>query len=448
MVDFRFSKDMTAIIGTGVTGLSVARFLKKINRPFMFFDTREAPPNQLKIEKEFPLVPCQYGCWGELLFACGEIILSPGVSRKLPGIIKAESMGVPILGDVQLFLAFASAPVIAITGSNAKSTVTTWVGEMACTANIKAAVGGNLGVPVFDLLDDDVALYVLELSSFQLELIDRLNANVACILNISEDHLDRYADMSEYCKTKQRIYKSAKTIVFNSSDSLTAPIESSSSTKIAFGGAPEAGVMSTLKKGEGLWLADGSDALMPVSDLKVLGKHNIDNALAALAIGKAFGLPMDAMLASIKTFKGLPHRCQWVGECNGVSFFNDSKGTNVGATIAAVKGLDRRPHKLILIMGGESKGADFNSLSLIVEDVVKAVILIGRDGPLIAKALSGVVKIYFSDAMNDAVYQAFSIAAPNDAVVLSPACASFDMFKSYQHRGDEFCRAVKEVCHG
>lgn len=448
MADFKFSKGMTAIIGTGVTGLSVARFLKKLNRPFMFFDTREAPPNQLKIEKEFPAVSCQYGHWGEFLCTCGEIILSPGVSRKQPEIIKAESVGVAVLGDVQLFLAFADAPIIAITGSNAKSTVTTWVGEMACAANIDAAVGGNLGVPVFDLLDDHVALYVLELSSFQLELIDQLNANVACILNISEDHLDRYANMSEYCKIKQRIYTSAKAVVFNNNDSLTAPAEVSSAAKITFGGAPRVGDMATLKKGGVLWLADGSEALMPVSELKISGRHNIDNALAALAIGKAFGLPMEAMLASINTFEGLPHRCQWVGECNGVSFFNDSKGTNVGATVAAVKGLDRRPHKLILIMGGEGKGADFNSLRLIVENVVKAVILIGRDGPLIAKALSGVVKLYFSDAMNDAVCQAFSIAVPNDAVVLSPACASFDMFESYQHRGDEFCRAVKEVCHG
>lgn len=440
---------ITAIIGTGVTGLSVARFLQSLGQVFVFFDTRETPPNGSDIKCEFPHVECQFGAWNEtLLHAAGEIIMSPGISRTMPAIVKAEAAGVAVLGDVELFLRFAKAPIVAITGSNAKSTVTTWVGEMAHAAGIKVAVGGNLGTPVLALLNENVGMYILELSSFQLELIDTLGANVACILNLSEDHLDRYQTMAKYSAVKQRIYSQAKIIVTNNNDALTMPTQNSAAEEYSFGSKAGLNCMSTLQKDGDLWLADNLQPLIPVRALKVAGKHNIDNALAAYAIGKAAGLPQSAMLAALGSFTGLPHRCQWVAEHAEVSFYNDSKGTNVGATIAAVQGLDRRPHKLILIMGGEGKGANFKALRSAVSDIVGTVVLMGRDAPLIEQALIGSVKIHFAAAMNDAVYQAFAAASKGDAVLLSPACASFDMFDGYQDRGNAFCRAVQEVCCG
>lgn len=426
--------------------MSVARFLHAAGRPFIIFDTRENPPNEEAVRTEFPAIHCEFGQWDEaLLHSASEIIVSPGVSKDLPALQRAQQAGAEICGDVDLFTRYARAPIIAITGSNAKSTVTTLVGEMASRAGKKVAVGGNLGVPVLDLLADEVELYVLELSSFQLETTAKLGAQVASILNVSADHLDRYANMPAYHAAKQRIYYGAQHIVANRHDPLTQPPLARGAGLTLFGGRAEFRCMGIIEHQGEDWLADELRPLLPVSALKMAGKHNTENALAALAIGKAAGLPMDAMLEALQDFTGLAHRCQWVANCQGVDYYNDSKGTNVGATLAAIDGLERNPAKLVVILGGEGKGADFTALRSAVQTAVKAVVLIGRDADLIDNALNNVVTVHRAHSLPDAVALAARLAAPGDAVLLSPACASFDMFSGYVERGDVFCRAVEEV---
>jgi UDP-N-acetylmuramoylalanine--D-glutamate ligase len=435
-----------AIIGTGITGLSVARFCVRENLPFALFDTRLQPPALAQVQAEFPNVAIELGpLSSESLLLADEIIISPGIAQTDPAIDAAKAAGIPVVGDIELFVRYAHAPIIAITGSNAKSTVTTLVGEMARAAGINVAVGGNLGTAALDLLDDKIALYVMELSSFQLETVTRLGAKVATILNVSADHLDRYTDMRAYHAAKLRVYFGAQQVVFNRLDALTQPPIAQGSKPISFGGAAEFNHFGVLEHHGEQWLAWQFEPLLAASELAIRGKHNIDNALAALALGHAAGLPLSAMVAALKKFRGLPHRCQWIATKNGVDFFNDSKGTNVGATIAAIQGLERTPALLILIAGGEGKGADFNQLTPVVKGRVRAAVLIGRDAPLIEQALSTVAQVISASTMQDAVAKAYATAHDGDAVLLSPACASFDMFKNYEDRGARFCQAVEEL---
>lgn len=435
-----------AIIGTGITGLSVARFCARMREPFILFDTRLQPPALASIQQEFPNCVLELGPLNvDSLLLADEIIVSPGVAITEPAIATAKAAGISVIGDIELFVRNAKAPIVAITGSNAKSTVTTLVGEMAVAAGIKVAVGGNLGTPALDLLRDDIELYVMELSSFQLETVSRLGAKVATILNISADHLDRYSDMRAYHAAKLRIYYAAEQIVFNRKDILTQPPLAQGAKPITFGGPAEFNHFGVLEENGETWLAWQFQPLLNASELIIRGKHNIDNALAALALGHAAGIPMAAMLAALKKFRGLPHRCEWVNAIHGVDFFNDSKGTNVGATVAAIHGLARAPAQLVLIAGGEGKGAEFNELAAAVSGHVRAVVLIGRDAPLIAEALAGITSLLHAQSMKEAVDLAYRSAQTGDAVLLSPACASFDMFKNYLDRGEQFCAAVKEL---
>lgn len=435
-----------AIIGTGVTGLSVARFLARQGQAFVLLDTRAQPPNLAQIKKEFPQVLVETGeLKTETLLLADEIIASPGVAVATPAIAEARAAGIPVVGDIELFVRYARAPIVAITGSNAKSTVTTLVGEMAAQSGLKVAVGGNLGTPALDLLHDDIELYVMELSSFQLETVTKLNAKVATILNISADHLDRYPNMQAYHAAKLRVYFGAQNIVVNRNDVLTHPPLASGVKPITFGGGAEFNNFGIIQEQGEDFLAWQFQPLMPTRQLKIRGKHNVDNALAALALGHAAGLPLPAMLETLKRFSGLPHRCEWVAAIKGVEFFNDSKGTNIGATVAAIKGLARPPAKLVLIAGGDGKGADFTELAPAIDDQVRAAVLIGRDAPQIAAAIEGKCKVTFATSMMDAVSKAYEQAHAGDAVLLSPACASFDMFKNYVDRGQQFCAAVREL---
>jgi UDP-N-acetylmuramoylalanine--D-glutamate ligase len=435
-----------AIIGTGITGLSVARFLAAQGQAFVLLDTRSNPPNLEQIQLEFPGVTI---VCGELdlhtLLACDEIIISPGVAVATPAIEQAKAAGVPVVGDIELFVRAAKAPIVAITGSNAKSTVTTLVGEMAKTAGINVAVGGNLGTPALELLNDAVELYVMELSSFQLETVSRLNAKVATILNISADHLDRYENMRAYILAKLRVYFGAENIVVNRKDVLTHPPMAAGIKPIYFGGNADFGSFGLITNEGTEFLAKNLTPLIATSELKIRGRHNVDNALAALALGDAAGIPMDAMLSTLKIFRGLRHRCEFVMEKDAVEFYNDSKGTNIGATLAAIQGLARDPQQLIVILGGEGKGQDFTELAPALRAINSRVVIIGRDGPIIAEAIGDAAKIVFANNMQDAVNKSFAIANPGDAVLLSPACASFDMFKNYEDRGEKFCLAVKEL---
>lgn len=436
-----------AIIGTGITGLSVARFLVAQQQAFVLLDTRTSPPNLEQVKREFPGVSIECGELNlQTLLACDEIIVSPGVAVATPALEQAKAAGIPVVGDIEIFVRYAKAPIVAITGSNAKSTVTTLVGEMAKTAGINVAIGGNLGTPALELLNDAIELYVMELSSFQLETVTKLNAKVATILNISADHLDRYENMRAYILAKLRVYFGAEQIVVNRNDLLTHPPLAAGVKPTFFGGKADFGGFGVMSRDGVEFLAKNLTPLMAAAELKIRGRHNIDNALSALALGDAAGIPMNAMLATLKTFSGLRHRCEFVAEKNGVEFYNDSKGTNIGATLAAIFGLARDPQQLIVILGGEGKGQDFTELTSALRAINSRVVLIGRDAPLIEQAINNAAPIVHAESMVDAIHNAFSLAHSGDAILLSPACASFDMFKNYEERGEIFCRAVRELC--
>ncbi|OYW96298.1 MAG: UDP-N-acetylmuramoyl-L-alanine--D-glutamate ligase, partial [Pseudomonadales bacterium 32-61-5] len=341
----------------------------------------------------------------------------------------------------------ARAPIIAITGSNAKSTVTTLVGEMAQAAGRKVAVGGNLGTPALDLLNDDVELYVLELSSFQLETTAQLNAEVATCLNVSEDHMDRYAGLPAYHQAKHRIFRGARQVVINRDDRLSRPLLGDDVPVWSFGlGKPDFKGFGLVEESGETHLAFQFEALMPARELRMRGAHNQSNALAALALGHAAGLPFEPMLDTLRRFGGLPHRCQWVGEHGGVNYYDDSKATNVGAALAAIGGLGADiGGKLVLIAGGDGKGADFSALHAPVARYCREVILLGRDAGLLANALDGAAPVHRVQSLEQAVQRAALSAQPGDAVLLSPACASLDMFKNFEERGLLFAAAVEAL---
>ncbi len=441
------SDQFRVIIGVGQTGISVARYLKKRGLAFAACDTREKGAAVDNFTREFPEVSFHKGGLDSaLLNRASEIILSPGVAKDQPEIQNAVAGGAKLLGDIDLFAREITAPVIAITGSNGKSTVTTLVGEMALSAGRRVAVGGNIGVPVLDLLNEEVDLYVLELSSFQLETMSELKPFAATVLNMSADHLDRYEGMQGYHQAKHRIYRGCKIAVFNREDPLSRPLVARDVVTLSFGlGTPDLGQYGLLMKGGEYWLARGSEALLPVAEMKIRGRHNQANALAALALGEAVGLDIPSMLNSLREFAGLEHRCEWVRDCNGVGWFNDSKGTNVGATLAAIDGLGATltdTQKIVLIAGGQGKQQSFTELAGSVGCYVRQLVLIGEAADQINSEVGfdSTVKV---DSLEAAVEQAKNIAQPGDLVLLSPACASFDMFTSYVARGKCFQKLVK-----
>ncbi|WP_439136255.1 UDP-N-acetylmuramoyl-L-alanine--D-glutamate ligase [Pseudomaricurvus sp.] len=447
MVNLIAQSNVTVLVGMGMTGQSAARYLTSVGRPFVWVDTREAPPALDSVRAQFPEANIELGELREdTLLAAAEIIVSPGVPLSNPVLVKAETEGIPMLGDIELFLREVKAPVIAITGSNAKSTVTTLVGEMAQNAGKQVLIGGNIGVPVLDLLQQPAAeLYVLELSSFQLESIKQLNAEVATVLNVSEDHMDRYDSFAQYYIAKQRVYFGARKVVVNREDPLTAPPLAEGVEQFSFGlNMPDRRGFGVITKAGQECLAFEFKALMPIDDIKIPGRHNVANALAALALGHAVDLPMDAMLQTLKVFTGLPHRCQWVAENGGVNYYNDSKGTNVGATLAALNGLKKPNGKIVLIAGGVGKGADFSPLKAAAAGL-RALVAIGQDGDQIADLFADLVPVFQARNMAEAVELSARHAQSGDDVLLSPACASFDMYKGFEDRGEHFVQAVKEV---
>ncbi|MBB3104642.1 UDP-N-acetylmuramoyl-L-alanine--D-glutamate ligase [Azomonas macrocytogenes] len=440
------SSQLRIVVGLGKSGMSVVRHLASRNLPFAVADTRATPPELATLRRDFPGVEVRCGELDvEFLCQAGELLVSPGLALAIPALQAAAAHGVRMSGDIDLFARQAEAPILAITGSNAKSTVTTLVGEMARVAGRKVAVGGNLGTPALDLLDAEIDLYVLELSSFQLETTEALGAEVATCLNVSEDHMDRYRDLVAYRQAKQRIFQNARQMVVNRGDPASQPDSFPSRIPVwSFGlDAPDANGFGLLEhKGE-KYLAFESEVLMPVRELTIRGAHNQANALAALAMGYATGLPMASMLEALRTFAGLPHRCQWVGKHHGVNYYDDSKATNVGAALAAIEGLGADiPGKLVLIAGGDGKGADFSFLRDSVARRCRAVILLGRDADRLRLALEGAAPLEHVKTLDEAVWAASSLAVPGDAVLLSPACASLDMFKNFEERGRLFAAAV------
>jgi len=436
------------IVGLGKSGMSLVRFLANRGVSFAVADTRENPPELATLRRDYPQVDVRCGELDvEFLCRADELYVSPGLALATPALQQAAARGVKLSGDIELFARYAKAPIVAITGSNAKSTVTTLVGEMAAAAGKRVAVGGNLGTPALDLLSDDIELYVMELSSFQLETTDQLGAEVATVLNISEDHMDRYSGLPAYHLAKHRVFRGARQVVVNRQDVLTRPLIGEGLPCWTFGlNKPDFHGFGLREEEGEKYLAFQFENLMPVRELKIRGAHNQANALAALALGHAVGLPMDAMLSSLRSFGGLEHRCQWLRERHGVSYYDDSKATNVGAALAAIEGLGADiPGKLVLIAGGDGKGADFSGLRAPVAAHCRAVVLIGRDAELIAQALGDEVSLVRVATLDDAVQRCAEIAQPGDAVLLSPACASFDMFKNYEERGRLFAQAVGDL---
>ena len=442
----------TLIIGLGKTGLSCARYLTDQGKSFAVADTRETPPNLAAFQQQYPGIEVRCGALDtQWLARANRLLVSPGVSRNEAAIVAAEQAGVEVLGDIDLFCQRVTAPIVAITGSNAKSTVTTLVGEMAADAGVAVAVGGNLGTPVLDLLiGADKELYVLELSSFQLETTEHLEAAAATVLNISPDHMDRYADLPAYHRAKQRVYRNCKHAVFNLDDPLTRPLLSDAIPQIGFRlGKPDLQQFGLLQQDGELFFAKGLAPLMAVSRMKLGGGHNQANALAALALGDAVGLPMASMLQTLEQFPGLEHRCQWLRDLDQVAYYNDSKGTNVGATLAAITGLGAElGGKIILIAGGDGKGADFSALAEPMQRWGRLALLIGRDAGAIEAALNGAVGCERLATLDAAVQAAQQQAQPGDLVLLSPACASFDMFKGFEHRGQCFAESVQALVSG
>jgi UDP-N-acetylmuramoylalanine--D-glutamate ligase len=439
------SNRLTVVVGIGATGLSVARFLQRRGEAFVMVDTRVDPPGLGQLARDFPDVQVELGeINAATLASASTIVVSPGLSLEHPALRQAAQLEVAVVGDIQLFAAEVQAPVIAITGSNGKSTVTTLVGRMAEEAGLKVAVGGNLGTPALDLLADDNQLYVVELSSFQLELVSALRARVATVLNISADHMDRYPGIVEYHRAKHRIFSGVQQVVVNRDDPLTRPLVPASVKVWSFGlDTPDFNGFGVADHRGEPWLHFEREPLLAVKAVAIKGRHNIANALAALALGHAADIPMAAMVRALKSFRGLPHRCESVAWINGVSWIDDSKATNVGAAVAAIEGLAGPHPDILLIAGGQGKGQDFSGLGQAAAGRVKLAILLGEDAAALAEKLAPVTDVIHATSMVSAVSAAASAAREGDKVLLSPACASFDMFRNFEDRGYQFAAAVR-----
>ncbi|MFN3233980.1 MAG: UDP-N-acetylmuramoyl-L-alanine--D-glutamate ligase [Gammaproteobacteria bacterium] len=423
---------MKLIIGFGKTGLSAARYFERNNVPYAINDSRELPPCLSQCDSKVTVVTGKFS--PALIKKAEEIILTPGISPKLPEFEGAQEK---IINDIELFAREAQAPVIAVTGSNGKTTVTSLTAAMLQSAGYRVLVGGNIGTPVLDLLEEPTPdFYVLELSSFQLAHIKSLKTKAAVVLNISEDHLDYHQTMEHYIQTKCRVYEHCQYAVVNLDDNyLVNQTIGFSETKHPGQFGLESGV-----------LFFGDTRICDMSDLQIKGKHNALNALAALALCYAAGVPWMSVLPGLKSFKGIPHRCEVVAKINDVQWINDSKGTNVAATIAALDGLSSAVDgRILLIAGGKGKGADFHPLGMVGKYKIAHVFLIGESAKLLEEVFMPDVEVTHCERLEDAVHKAHAMAMPHDAVLLSPACASFDMFENYEARGDAFKAAVRTL---
>lgn len=434
------------VVGLGATGLSCVRHLAARGYDVSAIDSRVAPPNLAALRREFPDVPVRTGDFAADWFARAELlVVSPGVSLREPAIARALASGCEAVGDIELFAREVNAPVLAVTGANGKSTVTSLVGAICTAAGLDTQVGGNIGVPALSLLAEaEPDVYVLELSSFQLETTASLNARAAALLNLTPDHMDRYASLDDYAQAKARVFRGDGLMVLNADDErvvrMTRPNRRVARFMLA---VPQSSSEYGLReRGGDLWLARGDQDLMSAAEVQLPGRHNLANVLAALALTDTLGVACDAQVDAVRAFAGLPHRTELVVSRDGIRWINDSKGTNVGATIAALNGMDA---PVVLIAGGDGKGADFTALRAACASHARAVVLVGRDAPRIEAALQGAVPVRHATDMRAAVRAARSLVQPGDIVLLSPACASFDMFKNYEHRGEVFRDAVKEL---
>ena len=451
---------LQVVVGLGQSGLSVARYLAKQGYQVAVTDAQETPKlaDQLPADVEIR----QFGAIdAELLQQAARIIISPGISLATEAVAAARQAHIPVVSDIQLFCEACTVPIVAITGSNAKSTVTTLVGQMAADAGVNVGVGGNIGVPALTLLDNpDMALAVLELSSFQLETVTNLGAQVATVLNMSPDHLDRHGDMLGYHQAKHRIFQGAKSIVINREDALTRPLVADNLTRVSTGiHAPDKSQYGLIVDPEGqIYLARGTELLLSADKLLIKGRHNLLNAQAALALGELAGLPLDSMLDTLQHFTGLEHRCEYIAHVADIDYFNDSKGTNIGSTMAAIEGLGAvyapKDGKLLLILGGQGKGQKFGELTPFINQYVSQVLFIGEDAQLIeqhlrAAKISADVALHQCQTLEKAFATIQQVTSSSlsqvQAVLLSPACASFDQYSGYAARGEHFSQLVSQL---
>lgn len=433
----------TLIVGLGETGLSCARHLAALGQPVAITDSRAQPPGLERLRSEVPDAAVFVGGFSEEALArCDRVVVSPGVCIREPFIRRARDLGLEIVGDIELFAREAVAPVVAVTGSNGKSTVTTLVGMMLKRAGLDARVGGNIGTPALDLIDAaEPDFYVLELSSFQLETTESLAPEAATVLNVTPDHMDRYDSAEDYAAAKARIYRNASVAVINRDDAAVTAMAGERERVVRFGGdRPEGTDYGLVDEAGECWLVAGGEHLLSTRRMHLEGRHNLTNALAAAALAEAVGCPRDAVVAALAEFRGLPHRMEWIARLDGVDYINDSKATNVGATLAAVRGMGR---SLVLIAGGDAKNADFDELGRAMGEYGRAVVVIGRDAERIARAMPEGVPVERADTIDRAVHVARQLAKPGDAVLLSPACSSLDMFADFADRGRRFAEAVR-----
>jgi UDP-N-acetylmuramoylalanine--D-glutamate ligase len=429
------------VVGLGKTGLSIARYLKRHDADAIFFDSRDKPPGLGELEALFPDAEVRLGNV-RLPRGVSRIIASPGIPDSHPLLQKARQKNIEVVSDVELFAREAVKPFVAITGSNGKSTVTTLLYHMCRADGRTVLAGANLGEPALDLLaDEEPDLYVLELSSFQLQRTQSLPAEVAVLLNVSPDHLDWHAGEEEYREAKYRIFNDAAAAVVNRADGTAAKRAARCGRVVSFGLDAPAKDQFGIREDEGeKYLACGNMLLLSVRDLALYGVHNQLNALAALAAGTLLGLDRAAMLQVLVEFPGLPHRMQFVARISAVDYINDSKATNVAAAVASIDSVDGM---LVLIAGGDGKGGDFAELAEAVEGKLRGVVLIGKDAERIAHALDTVMPVHFAENMESAVQMAASCAESDDTVLLAPACASLDQYDNYMARGDAFIAAVE-----
>jgi UDP-N-acetylmuramoylalanine--D-glutamate ligase len=431
------------MVGLGATGVSCARYLLGLGQAVRVLDSRVDPPGLARLGALREALDLRLGSFDvAALDGVTEVVVSPGVSLGEPLLVEAQRRGLRLIGDIEIFARVAPARIAAITGSNGKSTVTSLVAELAAAGGLKVRAGANLGTPALDLLEGDVPdFYLLELSSFQLETTHSLRPRAACVLNITADHIDRHGSMERYIAAKVRILSDAGIVVLNRDDRLVMAMWDNRTPCIRFGlDAPGAGEYGLIETPQGLVLARGETELMPASRLKLRGRHNLANALAALAITEALGLEPAGLLDALAAFPGLPHRAEWVAEHGGVTWINDSKGTNVGAAVAAIGGMSG---PVVLIAGGDGKGADFAPLAAAARGRVRAAVLLGRDAALLAAALEGACPTVQVGGIEEAVDAAARLALPGDTVLLSPACASTDMYRDYTERGRRFAAAAR-----
>jgi UDP-N-acetylmuramoylalanine--D-glutamate ligase len=443
------------VLGLGETGLSLARYLSAQGARLRVADSRNAPPGVAILRSELPHADVLCGPFSdELLQGIDRVAISPGVPLAEPFVQRAIARGIPVEGDIELLAQQINAAkpkpsVIAITGANGKTTVTSMVGAMCAAAGLDTQVAGNISPAVLDALHErggkQPAIWVLELSSFQLETTYTLNAEAAVVLNVTEDHLDRYDGMDSYAAAKARIFRGSGTQIVNREDARSAAMLTEGRARLSFGLNPPPGEddWGVSREGTTVWLMQGAQKILRADELQVSGLHNVANALAALALCRAIDLPLEPLCAALRAFRGLPHRVEKVAEVAGITYYDDSKGTNVGATEAALKGLGK---PAVVILGGDGKGQDFTPLKDAVTKHARAAVLIGRDAPLIERALQGCGKpVLKARDMDEAVRLATANAVSGDAVLMSPACASFDMYKSYLHRAEVFIAAVKKL---